>query len=117
MSHVTLTLTPDTVTKLREKAGRLGQTLEAYLQHLAEKEAANGVPAHSEPPASAARSQDESLADLEAVAHQAASGGVRDPGLLGRVRERAERVRERLRRERGDSNTAADLIRETRDEE
>jgi hypothetical protein len=49
MSHVTLTLTPDTEKKLREKASRLGQTLEAYLQQLAEKAVANGTPARPTP--------------------------------------------------------------------
>jgi hypothetical protein len=117
MSQVTLTFTPDTEKKLREQATRLGQTLEAYLQQLAEKTVANGAPGHAEPPVDAVRPQDDPMADLEAVVHQATSGEVRDPGLLNRIRERSGRVRERLRREHADSNTAADLVRETRDEE
>jgi hypothetical protein len=43
MNRVTLQLTPDTERKLREQAGLLGQTLEAYLQQLAEKAVTNGA--------------------------------------------------------------------------
>jgi hypothetical protein len=43
MSRVTLQLTPDTERKLREKASLLGQTLEVYLQQLAEKAVTNGA--------------------------------------------------------------------------
>jgi hypothetical protein len=39
MTHVTLQLRPETEQKLREKAGRHGQTLESYLQQLAEHDA------------------------------------------------------------------------------
>ncbi|HKB02314.1 MAG TPA: hypothetical protein VKD90_08845 [Gemmataceae bacterium] len=46
MSHVTVTLAPETERKLRHQASLQGQTLEVYLQKLAEREAAsvNGVP-------------------------------------------------------------------------
>ena len=46
MSHVTLLLPPETERKLRYQASLQGQTLEVYLQKLAEREAAlvNGVP-------------------------------------------------------------------------
>ena len=45
MSNITLQLSPDTERLLREKARRQGQTLESYLQHLAEQDArsANGL--------------------------------------------------------------------------
>jgi hypothetical protein len=43
MSRVTLELPSDTERKLREKARLSGQTLETYLQALAEQAAANDV--------------------------------------------------------------------------
>jgi hypothetical protein len=43
MTSITVTLAPETERRLRAKAGAAGVTLEAYLQHLAEKEAANGA--------------------------------------------------------------------------
>jgi hypothetical protein len=55
--------------------------------------------------------------DLEEVARQAASGGVRDPELLRRVAERAEQVREELRRKYGVLEVAVPLLREVREEE
>ena len=39
---LTLKLAPETVKKLREKAARAGQTLEAYLEQLAAESAAGG---------------------------------------------------------------------------
>jgi hypothetical protein len=57
------------------------------------------------------------LADLEEVARQAASGGVRDPELLRRVSERAEKARQEILKKHGVLNIAVDLIREGRDEE
>jgi hypothetical protein len=57
------------------------------------------------------------LADLEEVAIQAASGGVRDPELLRRVGERAEKARQEILNKHGVLNIAVDLIREGRDEE
>lgn len=59
----------------------------------------------------------EIMADLEEVARQAASGGVRDLELLRRVAERAEKVRQEILDKHGVLNVAVDLIRETRDEE
>jgi hypothetical protein len=46
MSHVTVKLPPETEHKLRHKASLQGQTLEVYLQKLAERDAAsvNGAP-------------------------------------------------------------------------
>jgi hypothetical protein len=49
MSNVTLQFAPDMERKLREKASLLGQTLEAYLQQLAEKAVVNGAPPASAP--------------------------------------------------------------------
>lgn len=43
MNRVTLQFTPDTERKLREQAHRLGQTLEVYLQQLAERAVTNGA--------------------------------------------------------------------------
>jgi hypothetical protein len=45
MSILTVQLAPDTERKLRHQAEQVGQTLEAYLQNLAEKAAANGATA------------------------------------------------------------------------
>lgn len=56
-------------------------------------------------------------ADLELVCRMLAHGGVRDPEVLRRIRERADRVRDRLFRQHGLLNIAVDLIREGRDEE
>jgi hypothetical protein len=42
MSDVTIQLQPDTERRLKEKAEQVGQTLEAYLERLAEHEARNG---------------------------------------------------------------------------
>lgn len=44
MTTVTLQLKPETELKLRERAIHAGQTLEAFLQQLAEREAKNGTP-------------------------------------------------------------------------
>jgi hypothetical protein len=57
------------------------------------------------------------LADLEEVARQAASGGVSDPELLRRVRERSEQVRREILQKHGRLNVAVDLVREIREEE
>ena len=59
----------------------------------------------------------EILADLEEVCQQAAAGGVRDPDLLRRVKERSAQVRQELLRKHGLLNVAVDLVREVRDEE
>ncbi len=58
----------------------------------------------------------EAMADLEDAARYAASG-VRDPEVMRRARERMDRMREELRKERGEMNVAVELIREVRDEE
>jgi hypothetical protein len=44
MSTVTVQLAPDTEQKLRHQANRVGQTLEAYLERLAERAVAHGTP-------------------------------------------------------------------------
>lgn len=59
MTTVILQLEPETERKLRERANRAGQTLEVYLQHLAEREAKNGAPA-----ATGKRTLDEILAPV-----------------------------------------------------
>jgi hypothetical protein len=43
MTSITVTLTPETERRLREKAGSAGVSLEVYVQRLAEKEASNGA--------------------------------------------------------------------------
>ncbi len=43
MSIVTLQLAPDTERKLRHQANQAGQTVEAYLERLAERAVANGT--------------------------------------------------------------------------
>jgi hypothetical protein len=45
MSTVTVQLAPDTEWKLRQQANQVGQTLEAYLERLAERAVANGTTA------------------------------------------------------------------------
>ena len=58
----------------------------------------------------------DTLADLEAVAAAVAAGRKPDPELALRVRDRARRSTEAIRRRSGELNVAVDLIRETRDE-
>jgi hypothetical protein len=49
MSIVTVRLAPDTERKLRHQANQVGQTLESYLERLAERAVANGTTtAHAE---------------------------------------------------------------------
>ncbi|HEV3259127.1 MAG TPA: hypothetical protein VG013_19800 [Gemmataceae bacterium] len=55
------------------------------------------------------------LADLEDVARQAATGGVRDPELLRRVYERSAKARDELRQKYGVLDIGVDIIREIRD--
>lgn len=59
---------------------------------------------------------DETRADLEAVAAAVAAGRRPDAELVRRVRERARKATEAVRRRCGELNVAVDLIRETRDE-
>jgi hypothetical protein len=56
-------------------------------------------------------------ADERAVFEHAFDGKPLDPEVRRRVRERAERITEELRRRHGEMSIAVDLIRETRDEE
>jgi hypothetical protein len=57
------------------------------------------------------------LLDLEAVAAAVFSGRRPDPELARRVRERAQRSTEAIRRRSGELNIATDLIRQGRVEE
>jgi hypothetical protein len=59
---------------------------------------------------------DHSISDLEAAYAAIASGKPLDPEVKKRVHERAEKVREEIRRKHGVLNVAVDLIREVRDE-
>ncbi|HEY8505939.1 MAG TPA: hypothetical protein VIL46_15245 [Gemmataceae bacterium] len=59
----------------------------------------------------------EILADLEEVCRQAAEGGVRDPELLRRVRERSEKARQEVLDKFGVQEIGVQIIREMRDAE
>ena len=56
------------------------------------------------------------LADLDAVMERITTGQPRDPELSRRIRERAERISEGIRKKHGELDIAVQLIRETRDE-
>jgi hypothetical protein len=58
----------------------------------------------------------EVMADLEAVLLHVDKGGVKDPELLKRIEARSKAIRERVLKEHGVLEVAADLVRETRDE-
>ncbi len=55
------------------------------------------------------------LAEMEEVAGLAMSGGIKDPELLRRIRERAESIREEVFREHGLLDIGTPAIRELRD--
>jgi hypothetical protein len=57
----------------------------------------------------------EVLADLEEVASQAATGGVRDPELVRRIRERADKARHETLAKLGIQDIGISIIREMRD--
>ncbi|MEX2120986.1 MAG: hypothetical protein WD847_15450 [Pirellulales bacterium] len=57
------------------------------------------------------------MADLEEVARQSLAGGVRDPELIRRVTERADKVRDEMLQEFGVQDIGVHIIRETRDAE
>ena len=59
----------------------------------------------------------EIMADLDEVARQAASGGVRDPELSRRIRERADEARREVFEKRGVQEIGVAIIRELRDAE
>lgn len=59
----------------------------------------------------------EIMADLEEVARQAASGGVRDPELVRRVTERANKARQEILEKFGVQDIGVQIIREMRDAE
>ena len=54
-------------------------------------------------------------ADLDAVAAAVAAGKKPDPELARRVRERARKATEDIRRRCGELNVAVELVRQTRD--
>jgi hypothetical protein len=56
-------------------------------------------------------------ADAQAVFDRLVSGRPLDPETYRRVRERAERITEQLRRQHGEMEIAVDLIREVRQDE
>jgi hypothetical protein len=58
-----------------------------------------------------------SSADCDAVIESFLTGKSLDPETARRVDERADAITERLRRKYGVLDVAADLVRETRDEE
>lgn len=64
----------------------------------------------------AAGSDPQVLADLDAVMQRLATGKPLDPAASRRIRERAERITEEIRRQHGELDIAVQLIRETRDE-
>ena len=55
------------------------------------------------------------LAEMEEIARQALSGGVRDPEVLRQIRERADQVRKDVFRDHGLLDVATPAIRELRD--
>jgi hypothetical protein len=57
----------------------------------------------------------EVMADLQEVARQAATGGVRDPELVRRIRERAEKARREILANFGVQDIGVSIIREMRD--
>ncbi len=59
MASVTLHLSPDTEQKLRERASQKGQTLEAYLEQLAQDEVRTGKGTAPTPAAQAPLSDEE----------------------------------------------------------
>jgi hypothetical protein len=59
----------------------------------------------------------QALADDQAVIDHALTGKPLDPHVAARVRQRAERITDEIRRRHGVLNIAVDLIREGRDEE
>lgn len=59
----------------------------------------------------------EIMADLEEVARQAAAGGVRDPELVRRIRERAEKARREILAKFGVQDIGVPILREMRDAE
>lgn len=59
----------------------------------------------------------ELIADLEEVARQATSGGIRDPELVRRVSERAEKARQEILAKFGLQDIGVSIIREMRDSE
>ena len=61
-------------------------------------------------------SDTEVAADLETVIQHLVSGAPLDAVVSRRVRERSERLTQKLRRERGELNVAVGLVREIRDE-
>ena len=65
----------------------------------------------------ASQSTTEQQADEEAVHEHVLTGKPLDPEVYRRVRARAEKITAELRRQYGEMDLSADLIREIRDEE
>jgi len=57
----------------------------------------------------------DALADLKELARQATSGGIRDPELLRRVRQRALQARAEVLQKFGIQEIGVQIIREMRD--
>ena len=55
--------------------------------------------------------------DMQALMDALIAGHRLDEEVHRRIRERAERVREQLKKQHGEMNIAVDLIRQSRDEE
>ena len=55
------------------------------------------------------------MADLDEIARQAAAGGVRDPELVRRIRERADKARCETLTKFGVQDIGVSIIREMRD--
>ena len=95
---VTITLPPETEEKLRRRAAESGQTLEAYLQQLAEWHASNGKDSPAREPNSE-RTFDQILAP---VREGFAKSGLTDEELTDLFEEAREEVwKEKQQRQKG----------------
>jgi hypothetical protein len=95
---VTITLPPETEEKLRRRAAERGQTLEAYLQQLAERHACSGNDSPTHEPNSE-RTFDQILAP---VRDGFANSGLTDDELTDLFEEAREEVwQEKQQRQKG----------------
>jgi plasmid stability protein len=108
---ITISLPTETEAKLRQRAAACGQTVEAYVRQLVEREvgSANGGPAHQDPSLRVAASRplpsDEALAPFR---REVAESGISDEELrtfFEEVREEVYRVKD------GPSSDASGLLR------